>query len=151
MQLTRFSDLSLHLLLYLAGRERTETPALTVRGAAKILNVPYTHLVKVVHRLGQLGWIATTKGYGGGIRLAKVPAEVHIGTVLRQTEPAAAILDCSSPPCILQPDCSLQRALKLAYDQFFQELDRYSLADLAKDPPLLGLVQISLPGDSEQL
>lgn len=145
MQLTRFSDLSLRLLLYLAGRERTDKSVITARAIAKILNVPYTHLVKVVHHLGRIGLLTTTKGYGGGIRLAKPADEVRIGQVLRQTEPLVPVVNCFEPVCPLNTNCSLKGALDRAHEHFFVELDQYSLADLATDPPLQGLVQIAVP------
>jgi Rrf2 family nitric oxide-sensitive transcriptional repressor len=144
MQLTRFSDLSLRLLLYLASRGQSHSSVATARATAEIFNVPYTHLVKVVHRLSILGFVTTSKGKGGGLRLSRPAEEIRVGGVLRQTEPAGAIINCFEPPCPLRRDCLLKTALDDAYEVFFRELDRYTLADVAETPSLKRLVQLTL-------
>lgn len=145
MQLTRFSDLSLRLLLYLASRGPMENTVVTARATSEAFNVPYTHLVKVVHRLGVLGLIVTSKGKGGGLRLSRSPKEIRIGEVLRRTEPSAPIINCVEPACPLRSDCLLKEALDYAYEQFFLELDRYTLEDISKTPSLRNLVQLAIP------
>jgi len=146
MQLTRFSDLSLRLLLYLASRQGGANSSLvTARAAADLLNVPYLHLVKVVHRLAILGFITASKGKGGGLRLARPAETIRIGGVLRSTEPAAPIINCLKPVCPLRGDCLLKEALDQAYEQFFRQLDGYTLADVARTPSLKRLVHIAPP------
>ena len=143
MQLTRFSDLSLRLLLYLASRGSAESTAVTARAAATLFNVPYTHLVKVVHRLGVLGIIVTSKGRGGGLRLSRAPGEIRLGEVLRQTEPQAPIINCFEPACPLRFDCLLKPALDRAYESFFEVLDQHTLQQVAETPSLRKLIQIT--------
>jgi Rrf2 family nitric oxide-sensitive transcriptional repressor len=145
MQLTRFSDISLRLLTYLASAERVRAATPTARTIAVAFNVPYTHMVKVVHLLGRAGWIVTTKGNGGGLRLAYPAESLQIGKILRFTEPKGAVIDCFTQPCPLRCDCLLKRALDEAYEGFFVFLDRYTLADMAEMPLLRSLVQIT-PG-----
>jgi Rrf2 family nitric oxide-sensitive transcriptional repressor len=142
MQLTRFSDLSLRLLLYLASHEPGDFPVATVRASSELFNVPYAHLVKVVHRLGILGLVITNKGKGGGIRLSQPAEDIRLGQVLRQTEPLAPIINCFEPVCPLRSDCLLKSALDRAKNHFFEELDKYSLADVAQTPSLKRLVQL---------
>jgi Rrf2 family nitric oxide-sensitive transcriptional repressor len=142
MQLTRFTDLSLRLLLYLAGREQPERATVTARAAAEMFNVPYTHLVKVVHQLGRSGLLATTKGKGGGLRLARTPESIRIGEVVRLTEPKGSVIDCWTQPCPLRGACTLKHALDEALETFYISLDRYTLADMAEMPALQALVQL---------
>jgi len=142
MQLTRFSDISLRLLTYLASAEGASAATPTAKAIAQTFNVPYTHMVKVVHLLARDGWIVATKGKGGGLRLARPAESVRIGQVLRFTEPNAAVIDCFTQPCPLRCDCTLKHALDQAYEGFFLYLDRYTLADIAEMPLLRQLVQI---------
>lgn len=152
MQLTRFSDLSLRLLLYLASRpdadsapqpvSRPATQPVTVRGAAELFNVPYAHLVKVTHQLSKSGLIATTKGKGGGLRLGRAAESIRIGEVVRLTEPAGSVIDCWTQPCPLRHGCTLKGALDQALAAFYRELDQYTLADIAAMPALQQLVQL---------
>jgi Rrf2 family nitric oxide-sensitive transcriptional repressor len=143
MQLTRFSDISLRLLTYLASAERASAGVPTARAIAEAFNVPYTHMVKVVHLLARAGWIVTTKGKGGGLRLAQPAESLRIGKILRCTEPSGAVIDCFTQPCPLRCDCQLKQALDEAYEGFFSFLDRYTLADMAEMPLLQSLVKIS--------
>lgn len=142
MQLTRFSDISLRLLLYLACRDAA-SPTVTARATADIFAVPYTHMVKVVHLLGQHRIILTTKGKGGGLRLGRPASEIRVGDILRITEPNKAVIDCFTQPCPLRFDCLLKYALDDALEAFYQHLDKFTLSDLAKMPALKTLVQLS--------
>lgn len=144
MQLTRFSDLALRLMLYLAASDRPLETMVTVRAAADLFNVPYTHLVKVVHQLSRQGLVTTTKGKGGGLRLSRSPALIRVGDVVRITEPQDGVIDCWTQPCPLRNDCTLKRVLDGAFAAFFRELDQYTLAEVAEMPLLKQLVQISL-------
>jgi Rrf2 family transcriptional regulator, nitric oxide-sensitive transcriptional repressor len=143
MQLTRFSDLSLRILMYLASRDVPGSATVTARAVAAMFDVPYTHMVKVVHQLGRHGFLITTKGKGGGLRLARPPALIRVGDVLRTTEQGKSVIDCFSQECPLRHNCLLKAALDEAYEAFFQTMDRYTLADIAKTPGLQQLVKMS--------
>lgn len=58
MHITHFTDLGLRVLMYLAIGQRNEP--VTISEIAEQFHVSRNHLVKVVHRLGQLQWVATT-------------------------------------------------------------------------------------------
>ena len=143
MQLTRFTDLSLRLLLYLASRELPLEATVTVRETAELFNVPYTHLVKVAHQLGVHKLVVTSKGKGGGLRLARAPRLMRLGEIVRMTEANASVVDCWTQPCPLRKDCLLKDALDEAWNAFFRKLDQFTLADVARTPSLQRLVQIS--------
>jgi Rrf2 family nitric oxide-sensitive transcriptional repressor len=142
MQLTRFSDISLRILMYLASRAEP-SPAVTVRAASTLFNVPYTHMVKVVHQLGLQGLLITTRGKGGGVSLSRPSRQIHIGDVLRMTEAKDTVINCFNPPCPLRQKCLLKTALDRAYDAFFEEMNRYTLEDVARTPALQRLVALS--------
>lgn len=143
MQLTRFSDLSLRILMYLASRGLPASATVTVRAASEMFNVPYTHMVKVVHQLGRHGFLITAKGKGGGLRLSRSPELIRLGDVLRITEPGKSVIDCFTQACPLRYNCLLKDALDEAFDSFFSTMNNYTLADVAKTPGLQKLVQMS--------
>src|SRR4051794_4907145 len=86
MQLTRFTDLGLRVLMYLTQPERVD--AVTNAEIADQFAVPHNHVIKVVHKLGKLGWIRTQRGRGGGIVLGVSAATLRLGDVLRGLEQA---------------------------------------------------------------
>lgn len=133
MRLTVHTDYALRTLIYLAVLpDRLGT----IHEVATAYGISENHLTKVVHRLGQLGYVETVRGRRGGIRLARAPADIQIGAVVRDTEDDFALVDCGGPgssagPCRLLGGCVLQGALAEALSAFMSVLDRYTLADLA--------------------
>jgi len=135
MQLTRYTDYSLRVLLYLAA----EQPGARVKVSdiADSFAIAKNHLLKVVNRLGQLGYVQTIRGKGGGIVLARDLAQIGLGQVVRDMENRLQIIDCNQPPCPLSGNCRLKGILDQAGQAFLQVLDQYSLADLSKRPEQL--------------
>lgn len=142
MQLTRFTDLSLRVLMYLGVHPDTLA---TIGEVADAYRVPHSHLVKVVHRLATLGYVETVRGNGGGLRLARSPRLITVGAVVRDTEENLNVLDCfdlknKDVDCPLLPTCALRSVLMRARDNFLSTLDGVTLQDLlpsGKTPQLL--------------
>jgi Rrf2 family nitric oxide-sensitive transcriptional repressor len=92
-------------------------------------------LVKVIHRLGQLSYLDTLRGKGGGVRLAKDPAKINVGTLVREIEDDLALVECFQDRdclCVIEPACVLRKAFHQALDAFLTTLDGYTIADLLK-------------------
>ena len=83
MELSRFTDYSLRTLLY-AGMHAGRT--ITVPEVATAYCISENHLVKIIHKLGKLGFLETKRGRSGGFQLSKTPSEINIGAVVRTTE-----------------------------------------------------------------
>lgn len=132
MQLTQFTDLGLRVLLYLSFKER-DVPA-TVGEIAASFAVSRNHLVKVVHFMGQQGWLATTRGKGGGLALAQPLAWYRLGKIIRELEGTTELIDCAANTCHLRGNCRLKGILDQALDAMFEVLDRYTLADAVAEP-----------------
>lgn len=131
MQLTRFTDLSMRVLIYLAWQPDGVTS--NIASIARAYSVPENHLVKVVHHLGKIGVVKTIRGRNGGIRLAQSRDEILLGEVIRQTEPGFDLVDCDGPqPCPLRGGCRLKFALDEATDGFIAHLNKYTLADVTR-------------------
>lgn len=146
MHLTSFSDYTLRVLMYLAlDRSRLAT----IGEIAAAYGVSRNHLMKVVHALGQAGVIETVRGKGGGIRLARDPAEIRIGAIVRSAEGEGPIVEClsdHSSACPITPICRLTRVLVEGFDALYDHLDRYTLADLVGNRRALAAVLVDAPG-----
>lgn len=137
MRLTVYTDYSLRVLMYVAVRPDRRP---TIAEIATAYGISKNHIMKVVHQLGVAGYIETTRGQNGGMRLAKPPAEIVLGEVVRRTEPDMALVPCFDPinaPCAISPACKLKRALQQARGAFLAVLDEYSLADLTENQDVL--------------
>lgn len=144
MQLTRFTDYALRTLIYLAlNRDRL----VIIAEIAKVYRVPENHLMKIVHRLAQHGYIETQRGKGGGMRLARQPDAIQIGKVVRHTEENMDIAECFDPhkrDCPMLPECILKSALISARMSFLDQLDAYTVADLiANKKPTQSVIKIA--------
>lgn len=132
MRLTAFTDYCLRALIYVALK-RGELA--TIDEIAERYAINRNHLVKVIFRLGQLGYLDTMRGKGGGVRLAKDPAKINLGALVRQTEDDLALVECfqdGNCSCVIEPACVLRKALRQALDAFFKTLDGYTVADLLR-------------------
>ncbi len=134
MRLTVYTDYSLRMLIYLGVKE---DGLATIGEVAERYGISQHHLTKVAHQLGLAGFIATVRGKGGGLRLARPAAQIGLGEVVRRTEPDMALVPCFSSPeapagaaCPIVPACGLRGVLDEARQAFMAVLDRYTLADL---------------------
>ena len=91
MRLTRYTDYALRTLIYLGLHEPRQS---SIAEIARAYDISESHLTKVVHQLGRLGLIRTTRGRGGGLRLGRPPGEIVVGAVVRQTEDDLALVEC---------------------------------------------------------
>lgn len=132
MRLTIFTDYALRVLIYL-GAHREEKRLATIGDIAAAYRISENHLMKVVHQLGKLGYVETTRGKGGGMKLARAPADINLGEVVRATEDDLAIVECfqnGTPGCTIVPECTLQGILAQSLRAFVDVLDAHTLADL---------------------
>ncbi len=134
MQLSRFTDLSLRVLLYLAQKP-AEPSRVTMREVARFYRVSHEHLRKVVHLLAKEGFLVTAQGRHGGIALGRAPTRINVGDVVARMERDLSIIDCEAQSCVLRGPCTLKLALSTAADAFVAALRGYTLADLVADRP----------------
>ncbi|MCG8594602.1 MAG: Rrf2 family transcriptional regulator [Kiloniellales bacterium] len=134
MRLTTHTDYALRVLMYLALRPGESS---TIQEIAESYAISKNHLMKVVQNLGAAGWIETSRGRGGGLRLAKPPEAIDLGAVVRATEEDLALVECFKPEqnlCAITSACRLKGVFAEALEAFFQVLSNYTLADLVRRP-----------------
>lgn len=134
MQLSLHSDYACRVLIYLALVRNDER--VSIEDVAEAFQVSKNHLVKIVHLLGKLGYVETTRGRGGGIKLAKNPEEIAIGKVVRKTEPHFDVVEClnrDTNTCPIVGPCGLKPWLAKAMTAFLATLDEVTLADVVRN------------------
>lgn len=129
MRLTRFSDIGLRVLIYLARAGEDRGPV-TVAELATQFGVPANHLVKIVGHLNKVGWVKATRGRNGGLRLATDAAALRIDAVLRELEGDTELADCEGSDCVLRQDCRLRGALATGMRAFYDAMNGFTLAQI---------------------
>jgi Rrf2 family nitric oxide-sensitive transcriptional repressor len=135
MRLTDYTDYALRVMLYLALRRDGLS---TIQDISDAYGISKNHLMKVVQRLGELGWIDTVRGRHGGLRLNERSLSLTIGQVVRATETDFALVVCferegsEGRRCVIEPRCRLKHVLAAARDAFLAELDRHTLGELVE-------------------
>lgn len=144
MRLTRYTDFAFRVLLYL-GRQPGQLAS--IPEMARAYGISQSHLMKVVSDLVNAGYLESVRGRHGGIRLARSPSEIMVGSLIRHTEDDFDLVECGS--CLIAPACGLTSMLDEALAAFLQVLDGYSLADaLARKGDFAHLLNIA-PGTRE--
>lgn len=130
MRLTDYTDYSLRVLMYCAIQPER---SVTIAELAQSHGVSKNHLMKVVNDLARQGFLQTTRGRGGGLRLLKPANEIRIGDVVRLTETDFRMVECfdaSFNACTLTGNCQLRQVFKTALASYLAELDKVTLADI---------------------
>lgn len=129
MNIKRFTDYSLRVLIYLALKQNK---LVTIKEVADCYQISKNHLMKVVQDLNNKGFIIATRGNNGGIKLSRAPEHINVGELVRMIEQDSTLVECFGPDnqCVITPACQLKEILAEALDGFFTCLEQYTLADL---------------------
>ncbi|MEC3950216.1 Rrf2 family transcriptional regulator [Sphingobium sp. HWE2-09] len=142
MQLTRYTDYAMRVLLHVGARDEGDLSS--IQEIADVYGVSKDHLKKVAQNLGQAGLLITVRGRNGGLRLGRPASDITIGQIVRHTESGFNLVDCSS--CIIATACTLPQILNEATRAFLEVLDKYTLDDVLKRrTDLRGLFDRSAP------
>lgn len=131
MRLTQWTDYSLRVLMYCAASAGRSEPV-TIGEIAGRHAISRSHLTKIVMTLAAAGYLETTRGRGGGLRLLRPAAGITVGEVVRATEGDFALAECfgRSGACRLDGRCRLKGALQRALASYLAVLDGVTLAEL---------------------
>jgi Rrf2 family nitric oxide-sensitive transcriptional repressor len=143
MRLTEYTDYALRVLMHCAVHPER---LVTIAEIADSHGLARSHLMKIVNELARHGVLATTRGRGGGMRLAKRPAQIRIGEVVRLLETDFRLVECFDPAtstCGIASSCRLRGLLDRALLAYFRELDAATLQDMVAP-----LARVAMPSPS---
>lgn len=126
--LSQTVEYALRAAVYLATRG--DTPA-TTDEAAERTQVGAAYLSKVFQALGKKGIVRTQRGAGGGVVLARPPAELSILDIVNAVEPIRRINICPlGLPAHDDQLCPLHQTLDDAYARIEAAFAAVTLAEL---------------------
>ena len=136
MQVTLFSDYALRMLMYLGVRPDEVVP---ISQIAEAFGASRHYMLKVMNDLTEAGYITAVRGRRGGVKLAKAPADIRVGKLVKATEPHEGLLDCipGGSDCPIEAVCKLRKIFIEAQAEFYRTLDNYTVADLIAQPKKL--------------
>ena len=131
MQLDKFTDYALRVLITLAVRSPARIPTSEI---ATIFGLSENHLSKVATQLVREGFVLSERGRNGGLTLARAADQIRIGDVVRAMKRNDPVVECfgTNQSCLISPACGLREPLALAQEAFFATLDNYTLADVSR-------------------
>lgn len=129
MKLTRFTDYSIRVLIYLGLQNDGRV---TIREISDAYDISRNHLMKVVSNLSRLGYIEAQRGPGGGISLARPASDINLADVIYAMEEDLDMVECFRPTgqCAITPVCRLRGMLQKALNDYMQSLRAHTLQDL---------------------
>jgi len=136
MQIDKFSDYALRVMMVLAVRSPQRASAREIAG---VFGISENHVAKIATALVREGYVVSQRGRAGGLSLAIPAVEISVGGLLRRIKSQPPVAECfaESGSCLIMPACGLRSPLKEAQEAFFAVLDGYSLADITKQQQAL--------------
>ncbi|WP_263080464.1 Rrf2 family transcriptional regulator [Endozoicomonas sp. Mp262] len=128
MKLNKQTDYALRILIYSALEPGERL--LSIQEVTDVYDFSRNHVMKIVQKLGQLGYLKTVRGKGGGFHIGREAIHINLGQLVRDMENSLALVDCAQPACQLSPGCQLKHVLAEAMEAFMGVLDKYTLDDM---------------------
>src|SRR6202451_2862225 len=103
-------------------------------------DAPKRFLEQIMLALKSQGWVDSTAGIRGGYFLAKPPAKITMGEVVRHFDGILAPIDCVSVTgyvrCSQEPVCKFRRVFLEARNYVAGVMDKATLAEVSKHSPV---------------
>ena len=138
MRISKKTDYALRALFTLVDHHGGAP--IPIRELARRNDVPKRFLEQIMLGLKSQGWVDSTAGIRGGYFLAKNPAKITLGEVVRHFDGILAPIDCVSVTgykrCSQEAVCRFRRVFFDARNYVANLMDRSTLAEVAKAAPL---------------
>ncbi len=138
MKISKKTDYALRSLFTLV--EHFGRGPIPIRELARRNDVPKRFLEHIMLELKARGWVKSLPGVRGGYVLARQPARITLGEIVRHFDGVLAPIDCVSVAgyerCSQEPVCRFRRVFLDARNYFTGLMDSMTLQDIAKGTPV---------------
>jgi Rrf2 family protein len=138
MRISRKTDYALRALFTLV--DHYGGSPIPIRELARRNDAPKRFLEQIMLALKSQGWVDSSAGIRGGYFLAKPPARITMGEVVRYFDGIIAPIDCVSVTgykrCSQESVCRFRRVFFEARNYVASLMDQATLADVAKGKPV---------------
>ena len=138
MRVSKRTDYALRALFTLV--DHFGGAPIPIRELARRNDVPKRFLEQIMLHLKAQGWVDSVAGIRGGYLLAKSPAKITMGEVVRHFDGILAPIHCVSVTdykrCSQEPVCRFRRVFLDARNYVAGVMDKATLAEIAKGSPV---------------
>jgi len=114
---------------------------ITIKEIAERQGISFSYLEQILHKLGKAGLIESVRGPAGGYLLARKPADLTIGDIIRVLEGPIALSHCLDPgeheECYQADDCVARMVWAKVGAKIEEALDSISFEDLLSQQPVM--------------
>jgi FeS assembly SUF system regulator len=133
----RLSNLADYAVVLLAAAARRDGVRLSATCLAEETGVPLPTAQKLVGRLAAAGLIVSSRGSGGGFRLAREPSAISLADIVEAVEGPIAMTTCvdhGRHECAVEQTCRVKPHWNAVNDAMRGALAGVSLASLSQLP-----------------
>lgn len=152
MRLSSLADYAV-VMLAAAARQCGASCRLNATLLANETGLPLPTVQKLVSKLSAAGLIESTRGTGGGFRLARPPAAISLADIVEAIEGPIALtvcVDSARHDCAVEGNCRVKPHWGVVSDAVRSALAQVSLASLS-NPPVLAAVAAPVHGHAPSL
>jgi Rrf2 family protein len=140
MRLSKRGEYGLRAMIALADQIDPDQPypLMQIKDISKQANIPQKYLEQILLALKNAGLLQSKMGFGGGYYLAKPPAEINLGMIVRVLDGPLAPIRCVSQmayePCDCPDEktCGLRMVMGDVRNAIAGILDGTTLADVSQ-------------------
>jgi len=132
IRISRIADYAVLLVVHIAvDRSRGVHSA---RDLSQHTRVPLPTASKILKALGHAGMLTSSRGVGGGFRLAKPAEEISVGAVISALEGPLALTECQNPEagvCDIESSCPVRAPWERVNRAIRETLGALTIAEIA--------------------
>lgn len=134
MRLSTRGEYGVRAMVALARRHSSRPVSLNEIADAEAISLSY--LEQLAAALRRAGLVTAVRGASGGYRLARPPAEITVGDIVRPLE-SVSLTSCTDAEgdrecCSRRPDCATRDFWRSVNNGILASLDATTLADLCR-------------------
>lgn len=140
MPITSRSEYGMRAMIVLA--EQSGEDLLSASELARREHIPLKYLEQLLAELKKAGLLISFPGARGGYRLARPPAEIPVGDVVRALDgplsPMSCVAEGERAPCAFEAGCKLKPLWSILHGSVQKVLDHTTLEEVATSSALGG-------------
>ena len=128
--LTKKTEYAIRAMWEIAHHKGTSLT--TATAIAQRQHIPAKYLPQIVSELSRAALVVTARGFGGGLKLNRLPAQITLLEIIEATQGKLTMYECQACAyeCQYLPNCQLLTVYDRAQKSLEENFSKVSLADI---------------------